>query len=143
MKHYSWRNLSSVQCDRMDFLKIEKLELGPIGTNAFIIWDQKVGEAVIIDVPPLGSAEISGVLDQQGLKLKEIWLTHGHWDHMGGAHEFVGADVVVRGHKADEKMFSDPKIMTTFSIPGLELLPVDISSWLEHGQCLQLWGRGS
>ena len=38
-------------------------------------------------------------------------------------------------------MFEQPGIMSTFAIPGLELKPVEITRWVEHGEKLDLWGR--
>ena len=37
-------------------------------------------------------------------------------------------------------MFEQPGIMSTFAIPGLELKPVQITRWVEHGDKLDLWG---
>ena len=35
----------------MSSLRIEKMELGPIGTNAFIVYEDGGSEAVLIDAP--------------------------------------------------------------------------------------------
>ena len=125
----------------MSDLQIHKMELGPIGTNAFLLWEDGKQDAVLIDVPPLSKHEIDSVLADKGLKVAQIWLTHGHWDHMAGAWEFAGAGVEVIGHRADEIMFRDPGIMSGFSVPGMELKPVAITRWVEDGDEMELWGR--
>jgi glyoxylase-like metal-dependent hydrolase (beta-lactamase superfamily II) len=71
----------------MDDLIVKKLELGPIGTNAFLLWENKGSEAILIDAPPDCGNEISKILKENDLTLSEIWLTHGHWDHMAGVKE--------------------------------------------------------
>jgi len=42
-------------------------------------------------------------------------------------------DLEIIGHKDDQIMFEQPGIMSTFAIPGLELKPVQITRWVEHG----------
>ena len=37
-------------------------------------------------------------LEERSLSLKELWLTHGHWDHMGGASKVIKNGLPVVGH---------------------------------------------
>ena len=125
----------------MSDLQIHKMELGPIGTNAFLLWEDGKQDAVLIDIPPMSKHEIDSALVDKGLKVAQIWLTHGHWDHMAGAWEYAGEGVEVIGHRADEIMFRDPGIMSGFSVPGMELKPVAITRWVEDGDEMELWAR--
>ncbi len=55
----------------------------PLQQNCTIVWCAKTKKAAIIDpggeVPRLMEA-----LEDQGLTLEKIWITHGHLDHAGG-----------------------------------------------------------
>ena len=126
---------------KMNNLRVKKLELGPISTNAFLLWEQGGKEAVLIDAPPSCASAINPVLSENNLKLKEIWLTHGHWDHIAGVSEVMDDDTQVCGHPADELMFANPQLMAGFSIPGISLLPVKIDQWITDGVKISLWGR--
>ena len=67
-----------------DALKIEKLALGPFGTNAYIIVCQKTQDSVLIDTP----AEANTILERlKGTNPKYILLTHNHMDHVGALSE--------------------------------------------------------
>ncbi|MAS79704.1 MAG: MBL fold metallo-hydrolase [Opitutae bacterium] len=125
----------------MKKLEVRKMELGPIGTNAYLLWEEGGGEAVLVDAPPSCNHEIEPFLERHELTLKEIWLTHGHWDHMAGASELVRDGVAVLGHKADKMLFEQPSVMATFAIPGMDFLPVEITRWIEEGEELDLFGR--
>ena len=125
----------------MNSLRITKMELGPIGTNAYLMWEDGGKDAVLIDAPPDSRETVESHLAKESLELKELWLTHGHWDHMGGVADFDTGDLEIIGHKDDQVMFEQPGIMSTFAIPGLELLPVEINQWVEEGDQLNLWGR--
>ena len=77
----------------MKNLCVEKMELGPIATNAFLLWeDDGNGEAVLIDAPPVARETVQEILNREKLILKAIWLTHGHWDHSGGVADFDTSD---------------------------------------------------
>lgn len=120
---------------------IKSQELPPIGTNAIALIDEACKECVIIDAPDGAHEWASGVADASGCTIKALILTHGHWDHIIDAHKFAAAGIPVYGHADDSIMFETPSRMASFAIPGVELLPVSITHWIEHGQQLNLLGR--
>jgi glyoxylase-like metal-dependent hydrolase (beta-lactamase superfamily II) len=65
-------------------VKIIKMELGPFGTNAYIVVCQATGGSLLVDAP--GDAD--KVLKQlTGTRPKYIVLTHTHIDHIGALEE--------------------------------------------------------
>lgn len=68
---------------------VDRLELGPIGTNCYVVRaDEGAGEAIVVD--PSGSAtEIRSRLASSGLRCAAILLTHGHWDHLVGVADLA------------------------------------------------------
>ncbi len=122
-------------------LRVNKMELGPIGTNAFVVWEEGGTKAVLIDAPLDCYDFITSFLMKEGLELTAIWLTHGHWDHMAGAAEMSKGNLPVLGHSADKIMFEDPNIMSSFAMPGIEFEAVEITQWISGGDRLELFGR--
>ncbi len=123
-------------------MEILGYELPPIGTNAWLLLAPERGEAVLVDAPAMAWESIQPALKEKGCKLTALWLTHGHWDHMMGAAEFVRQGVPVWAHRADEPMLRDPRRMSSYSIPGLpEFEPVEVSRWLEHGERFEALGQ--
>lgn len=69
-------------------LHVEILSVTPFRQNCTLIWDSETKEAVFTDV----GGNVDDVLaeaDKRQLKVKEIWLTHGHLDHVSGVVEMV------------------------------------------------------
>ncbi|RYH01741.1 MAG: MBL fold metallo-hydrolase, partial [Alphaproteobacteria bacterium] len=68
----------------------------PFQQNCTVLFDPDTMEGVIVD--PGGDVEvILQTIKENDIKLKEIWLTHGHLDHAGGALELkeaLGIDVI-------------------------------------------------
>jgi glyoxylase-like metal-dependent hydrolase (beta-lactamase superfamily II) len=65
-------------------VRIIKMELGPFGTNAYIIVCRATGDSILVDAP--GDAD--KVLKRlAGTKPKYIVLTHTHIDHIGALEE--------------------------------------------------------
>ena len=64
-------------------LKIETVLVTEFMQNARLVWSDTDKECVVID--PGGDADkILKVIRREGLRVKEIWLTHSHLDHCGG-----------------------------------------------------------
>ncbi|UFS75509.1 MBL fold metallo-hydrolase [Tardiphaga sp. 37S4] len=54
--------------------------------NCMLLWDEATRQAVVID--PGGDVPlILDAIAKANVKVEQIWLTHGHIDHVGGADE--------------------------------------------------------
>ena len=61
-------------------MEVKVLLVGPIGTNCYILEDEKARAAAIID-PGDEAGRILQVIEADGVDVKYILLTHGHYDH--------------------------------------------------------------
>jgi len=68
----------------------------PFQQNCTVLFDVGTNEGVIVD--PGGDVEvILQTIGENDIRLKEIWITHGHLDHAGGALDLkqaLGIDIV-------------------------------------------------
>ena len=88
-------------------MKIVSIPAPYPAANCFLCWDDESRLAVLVD-PPAVSERIDDVLRQNGLTIRQILLTHGHFDHIFGAdiiREKYGITLAV--HEADADMLSD------------------------------------
>ncbi len=73
--------------------------------NCTILFDE--AEKTGVGVDPGGETErIRAALEENHIKITEIWLTHGHIDHAGGAmdlKEELGVDLI-GPHQADQQL---------------------------------------
>ena len=58
--------------------------LGPIDNNVYFLVDNESKDCVLIDPSFEPSIQLR-LSQEQGWQLKQIWLTHGHYDHIAGA----------------------------------------------------------
>ncbi len=81
---------------------IERLEVGPLAANCYLVGDESNKEGMIID-PGAEANNILKKVKELGLKIKFIVLTHGHMDHFGAikeAKEATGAEFVMHADDA-------------------------------------------
>ena len=91
-------------------VRIEKLELGPFGTNAYIVTCRKTRDSALIDAP----AEASVIIDKlKNTKPKYILLTHNHMDHIGALAQLrAELKVPLAAHASDTRnLISTPEIL--------------------------------
>jgi hydroxyacylglutathione hydrolase len=89
-----------------DAIRLERLELGPFGTNAYIIGFPETQETVLVDAP----AEPKVIMDKLGsATLKYILLTHNHIDHIGALAQLrAELEVPLAAHAADASNLTSP-----------------------------------
>lgn len=82
---------------------IEKLEVGPFASNCYIVGAESNKEGMIID-PGAEANKILGKVEDLGLEIKFIVLTHAHIDHIGALKEVKDAtDAEFAVHTDDAK----------------------------------------
>lgn len=82
-------------------MQIKLFEIGrPFITNCYLVYDENTKDAVIVD-PAAPSETLRNFIQQNGLNLHYLILTHGHGDHTGGIDyfkaEFPGVKLVASG----------------------------------------------
>lgn len=74
----------------MGQLQAGVIPVTPFQQNCTILFDSETKEGVVVD--PGGDVDvIRQTVEENGITLKEIWITHGHIDHAGGAKELAEA----------------------------------------------------
>lgn len=124
------------------FMNVHTIPSGLIQTNAYLLTDLVRKEAVLVDAPGEIWPKIKPILEAEDLTLRELWITHGHWDHTQGGAEVVresGARVIA--HAADQVLIETPEVMEGFMGEklGLEGIPVD--QWVSAGETLACLGQ--
>lgn len=87
--------------------QIRVIPVTPLQQNCSLVWNEASKHALFVD--PGGDVDtLLGALDQFGLRLTRIWLTHGHFDHAGAAAELrARTQVAVEGPHRDDQFWLD------------------------------------
>lgn len=83
-------------------MQVKMMQVGPIGTNCYILEDETTKKAAVID-PGDEAGRILAELKKSDVQVEYILLTHGHYDHTTGVPELhralPGARIYI--HQAD------------------------------------------
>ncbi|MGD0749934.1 MAG: MBL fold metallo-hydrolase [Anaerolineales bacterium] len=119
-------------------LEIVPLMLGPVATNTYLIADSDTCEAAVID-PAWDGQLIAAEAKQRNWRISQIWITHAHFDHIGGTGDLVrGLQVepVIALHPNDRLLWDSQGGAALFGFT-LPVTPAPTLN-LEHGMDLRL-----
>ena len=114
-------------------LKIMIIPVTPFQQNCSLVIDEETNIAAVVD-PGGDLNRIQDAINQAGVKVERIILTHGHIDHAGGAAELSEKlGVKVEGPHIGDKVFLDnlPERGAAFGIHGARVVTPD--RWLKDG----------
>jgi len=98
-------------------MKIVRHEVGPVECNCYILSDENTNEGVIIDAGGDADLIVSSI---DGLNIKHILCTHGHFDHLSGLtplRQTLSAPISI--HENDKELYENMQIQA--GMFGMEL----------------------
>ncbi|MBO4825271.1 MAG: MBL fold metallo-hydrolase [Lachnospiraceae bacterium] len=94
----------------MGDIKIGRIPLGSMGTNCYFVYRDDVKDAIVFDPGDSGAA-LYDKLKDNGINVKAIFLTHGHFDHVYGVKELKEkSDAKVYACKDELELLRDPEL---------------------------------
>jgi len=117
---------------------VDRYELGPIGTNCYVVRaSRSADEAVVID-PSGDAAELRLELARLATRCAAILITHGHWDHL------LGVADLAEGTQAPVHMAEDEQALLE-NLPdlvpaGVHARPYKADVLLKGDETLELAG---
>lgn len=112
--------------------------LGQLQANAYLVLEGR--EVVVVDPGGEGAA-LAAALSERGLELKAVWLTHAHFDHVGGLAALRRSvpGVSVHMHAADEPLLRMAAAAAARWGIEIEQPPTDYVA-VAHGETLTAGG---
>jgi hydroxyacylglutathione hydrolase len=118
---------------------VDRYELGPIGTNCYVVRaSADAAEAVVID-PGDDASEIRADLERRGTRCAGILVTHTHFDHLGGIAglaEVTGAPVWV----SETEAFVLERPDEIYAAYGVHIRPWNAEHRLSGDEAFELAG---
>ena len=99
-------------------LKMVTICLGQMQTNCYIVENTKTNQAFVFDPGDQGE-RIMNTLEEDGMELAGVCLTHGHFDHIIGVPEVKRAfHIPVYASETEDAMLADTSINLSCHVPG-------------------------
>jgi len=119
-------------------LKLQIIPVTAYEQNCSLVWCDQTSQAALID--PGGDVSLlQSIIEEKKLDLKQVWLTHGHLDHVGGAEEISSLNNALIMGPHEEDLFlleSLDEQAEMFNFPrSKEFIP---TKFLDEGDTLTL-----
>jgi hydroxyacylglutathione hydrolase len=120
-------------------LVVDRYELGPIGTNCYVVRSERgATEAAVVD-PSGDAASLRLELAHLGATCAGILITHSHWDHILGLAELAeGTGVKVWGPEVEADVLENPQ--SYYSGVGVTLRGWKPDVLLSGGETIEVAG---
>lgn len=91
----------------MKHIQIKNFVTGIVGTNCYIVSNIATKEAFVVDIAGK-STPMAEYIKEEGLRIKALFLTHGHFDHIMGIDWFTALfPVPVYAFEEERKLLED------------------------------------
>ncbi|RAI45659.1 MBL fold metallo-hydrolase [Rhodoplanes roseus] len=109
----------------------------PFQQNCTLLWCETTKRGAVVD--PGGDLDsIAEAIATAGVTVEQIWLTHGHIDHAGGAAELKERlGVPITGPHRDDAFLLERLVESgsSYGIPARNVVP---DRWLEEGDTVSV-----
>ena len=120
-------------------MSIKSMVLGPVQTNVYFVINDETKETVLFD-PAYAGERIIKYLEDNGLTLKAVFLTHGHFDHITAVSSVVEAlKVPVYASRTEERLLSDGELNESLGSYGYSVT-VKPDHYLDDGSEVDVAG---
>ena len=106
-------------------MEIRSLQVGPIGTNCYLLCDETAKVCAVID-PGGEASRVAAAVAETGCTPCAIFLTHGHYDH-------TGAVAALREKWPDIPVYLNHKDQYTDDAHAMQLFPT-IPDTVDYGE---------
>lgn len=121
-------------------LRYQIIPVTPFQQNCTVFWNEETKKGAVVD-PGGDLSLLDKFIDEQGIEIEKILVTHGHLDHAGAVADMAAArKVPIIGPHIEDKFWIDgmPEAAAQYGFPEAHAFEPD--QWLEHGDTVEAAG---